>query len=72
MAKRHILILIGAALVCYLPALVAPREFWVADETRYAEVLREMIHDGHWIVPRLNGQFYADKPPLYFWFSSSY
>jgi 4-amino-4-deoxy-L-arabinose transferase-like glycosyltransferase len=71
MAKRHILILIGAALVCYLPALVAPREFWVADETRYAEVLREMIHDGHWIVPHLNGQFYADKPPLYFWFSSA-
>jgi len=39
----------------------------VEDEARYAEVLREMVADGKWVVPHLNGTFYPDKPPIYFW-----
>ncbi len=34
---------------------------------RYAEVAREMIRSGEWVVPCLNGQVYIDKPPLLFW-----
>jgi 4-amino-4-deoxy-L-arabinose transferase-like glycosyltransferase len=34
---------------------------------RYAEIAREMIRSGDWIVPRLNGEIYIDKPPLLFW-----
>ncbi|MGQ9846759.1 MAG: ArnT family glycosyltransferase, partial [Bacteroidales bacterium] len=34
---------------------------------RYAEVAREMIRSGDWIVPHLNGEIYIDKPPLLFW-----
>ncbi|MGQ9721578.1 MAG: ArnT family glycosyltransferase [Candidatus Jordarchaeum sp.] len=34
---------------------------------RYAEVAREMIRSGDWIVPHLNGKIFIDKPPLLFW-----
>ena len=37
------------------------------DEARYAEVAREMVSGGDWIVPRLNGEVFLDKPPLVFW-----
>jgi len=37
------------------------------DYLRYAEVAREMIRSGDWIVPRLNGEIYLHKPPLLFW-----
>jgi 4-amino-4-deoxy-L-arabinose transferase-like glycosyltransferase len=35
--------------------------------TRYAEVAREMIRSGEWVVPHYNGEVYLDKPPLLFW-----
>jgi len=37
------------------------------DEARYAEVAREMVSSGDWIVPRVNGDVFLDKPPLVFW-----
>jgi 4-amino-4-deoxy-L-arabinose transferase-like glycosyltransferase len=37
------------------------------DYLRYAEIVREMIRSGDWVVPHLNGRIYVDKPPLTFW-----
>lgn len=37
------------------------------DYLRYAEVAKEMIQTGDWIVPRLNGEIFIHKPPLLFW-----
>ena len=59
-----ILALLGALL--FLPAL-GRRDVWNPDEARYAEVAREMQAGGTWAVPHLNGQIYAEKPPLLFW-----
>jgi len=37
------------------------------DEPRYAQVAREMLRSGDYITPRLNGQPWLEKPPLYYW-----
>src|SRR6185295_3012081 len=37
------------------------------DETRYAQLPREMLQRGEWIVPTLQTEPYLDKPPLFYW-----
>ena len=37
------------------------------DEGRYAEIGREMLVSGNWLVPTLYYQPYYDKPPLLYW-----
>ena len=37
------------------------------DEPRFAEASREMRQSGDFLVPRLNGQYRFDKPPLIYW-----
>lgn len=43
---------------------------WEPDEARYAEIAREMITGGGFIVPHLNYVPYIEKPPLLYWFTS--
>ena len=40
------------------------------DETRYAQIALEMVHSGDWLVPRLHGEPYLDKPPLLYWLTA--
>jgi 4-amino-4-deoxy-L-arabinose transferase-like glycosyltransferase len=54
----------------FLPSLLTDRDFWVEDEARYAEVIREMLINKQWLVPHLNNHLYPDKPPLYFWLTA--
>ncbi|TWU51406.1 glycosyltransferase [Rubripirellula reticaptiva] len=37
------------------------------DETRYAEISREMLVTNNWALPQLNFEPYYDKPPLLYW-----
>jgi 4-amino-4-deoxy-L-arabinose transferase-like glycosyltransferase len=37
------------------------------DESRYAEIGREMLQRGEWVVPYLQSEPYLDKPPLLYW-----
>ncbi len=37
------------------------------DYLRYAEVAKEMVQSGDWIVPHFNGEIYLHKPPFLFW-----
>src|SRR5512136_2327761 len=42
-------------------------DLWNPDEPRYAQVTREMVTGGDWVLMHFNGQVYPDKPPLFFW-----
>ena len=42
-------------------------DLWAPDEPYFAEGAREMIVDGRWAVPHVNGVVTTDKPPLFFW-----
>ena len=64
--RRDLLVLAALAAVLFFPALGA-RAVWNPDEARYAEVAREMRVTGEWFLPHLNGEVYAQKPPLLFW-----
>lgn len=42
-------------------------DLWPADEPRFAEVSREMMASGDYLVLHVNGEPYKEKPPLLFW-----
>ena len=42
-------------------------DLWNPDEPRYAEVAKEMVARGDWVLMHVNGDIYMDKPPLFFW-----
>jgi 4-amino-4-deoxy-L-arabinose transferase-like glycosyltransferase len=37
------------------------------DESRYAQVARDMMERADWVTPQLQGEPWLDKPPLYYW-----
>ena len=41
------------------------------DEPRYADVARGMFRSGDYITPRLYGEPWFEKPPLYYWLAAS-
>src|SRR5207237_6926698 len=61
----------GLFLVIVLPALLLYGTLgfplFEPDEGRYAEIPREMLARGEWVMPYLQGEPYLDKPPLLYW-----
>jgi len=58
--------LIGLALLL-VGAGLGLRDPWPADEPRFALIARDMVRTGDWLIPRIGGDLYPDKPPLFFW-----
>jgi 4-amino-4-deoxy-L-arabinose transferase-like glycosyltransferase len=52
-------------------ALLGARPLFRPDEGRYAEIPREMAASGDWLVPRLDGVVYVEKPPLQYWLTAT-
>jgi 4-amino-4-deoxy-L-arabinose transferase-like glycosyltransferase len=51
-------------------ALLAGRPLFDPDEGRYAEIPREMLSGGDWVIPHLNALVYLEKPPLQYWLTA--
>ncbi|MGH9441935.1 MAG: phospholipid carrier-dependent glycosyltransferase [Thermoanaerobaculia bacterium] len=65
---RRRVLLAWLAAFCVLFFLELPGSFlFEPDEARYAEIPREMLASGNWMVPRLNFVDYFEKPPLLYW-----
>jgi 4-amino-4-deoxy-L-arabinose transferase-like glycosyltransferase len=58
------LLVLAAGLLC---TAAASRLLVGNDETRYAQVAREMLESGDAIVLSKDGEMYREKPPLWFW-----
>lgn len=68
--RKAILIILGVFIFLYILPL-GVRPIFVDDEARYGEIPREMIVSGDWVVPRLNGMLYFEKPVLGYWLNGA-
>jgi 4-amino-4-deoxy-L-arabinose transferase-like glycosyltransferase len=61
------LIWLALALFIIVGTGLGMRDPWPADEPRFAALARDMALSHEWLFPRVGGDLYQDKPPLYFW-----
>ena len=69
-ALLDVCFLVGFALLLMATGL-GLRDPWPADEPRFALVAQDMLRSGDWLIPRVGGDLYADKPPFFFWLLAS-
>lgn len=63
--RRRWLLLLLTAFTFFI--LLGSRALNEPDEGRYAEIAREMIETGNWVVPHLWYLPHLDKPPMTYW-----
>ncbi|MEA1927286.1 MAG: glycosyltransferase family 39 protein [Candidatus Auribacterota bacterium] len=49
---------------------IGDHDLWTPDEPREAAIAREMASGSDWLIPRLAGVPFVEKPPLYYWLSA--
>ncbi len=64
MTPRRLVLALAALLFLWN---LGGHDLWAPDEPYFAEGAREMVVDGQWWVPHVNGVITTDKPPLFFW-----
>src|SRR3989442_14785610 len=64
----ELLVLLALSLPFLFVKLGMP--FLDPDEGLYATIAQAMLRGGDWVVPRVNGLPYIEKPPLYFWLTA--
>lgn len=72
-ASQHFALIAAGLIIVYILLYILPlgiRPMVIPDETRYAEIPREMLQSGDWAVPHLNGLRYFEKPPLGYWLNA--
>jgi 4-amino-4-deoxy-L-arabinose transferase len=67
--KKYLFLLSAIFLLLYIFPLGA-RPLVMPDETRYAEIAREMTASGDWIVMRLDGVLHFEKPAMGYWLNA--
>ncbi|MES2203835.1 MAG: glycosyltransferase family 39 protein [Pseudomonadota bacterium] len=51
----------------FFGAFLGTRNLSAPDELRYSEIPREMMVNHDYVIPRINGVKYFEKPPLFYW-----
>ncbi len=67
--KRGVPVLILCAVLLYLLGL-GSTPIQDPDEPRVTGIVSQMSRTGDWVVPRLNGEPFLEKPPLFFWIAA--
>lgn len=65
--RNQLMLLLLAFAAVIIFAGMGIRSPWPADEPRFAEIAREMVDSGQWLIPMRGGEFYPDKPPVFMW-----
>jgi dolichol-phosphate mannosyltransferase len=63
--RASLLLVLAVASLLFFGRLRAP--LLEPQEARYAEIPRQMLEAGRFVVPVLHGEDYLDKPPLLYW-----
>jgi len=69
-AGRHLLLLVAVCALLFLPG-AAGLPLTDPEESRCAQIVREMIRSGDWLMPHLFGKPYFDKPAPFFWLAAA-
>ncbi len=62
-----LIILIGV----FFALWIGSHPLFVPDEGRYSEAAREMLANHDWLIPRVNGVAFLDKPIIYYWMQAT-
>ena len=67
--NKSIFIFAGLLLVCFLVYFfgIGSYPLMDVDETRYVSMARDMFNSKDFLTLHLNGEYFFEKPPLYFW-----
>lgn len=67
--NKNLLSIIGLFLVCVLVYFcgIGTYPLMDVDETRYVSMARDMFLSKDYLTLYLNGEYFFEKPPLYFW-----
>ncbi len=68
--KKTWYFILGALFLILLPGI--NHGIWRPDEPYMAGICSEMARTGDFVVPRLNGVPFLEKPPLYYWVAASF
>lgn len=66
---KDIFLFLGLAIICYFVFFfnIGNYALMDVDETRYVSMARDMFHSKDFLTLYLNGEYFFEKPPLYFW-----
>ena len=61
------IVLVTAIVVAYILIGLTGHDPWKQDETYIFGIIQEILENGDWVIPRVAGEPFMEKPPLFHW-----